>query len=145
MSRQPKPKRNKAYRPRHISIPVTGLRDDFGLVLHSAISAASLGYFSKEQYDRIGQALNCIWGALELRPPKDAAIKAVIEGAMRAMNSAGRRGDATGIWVLREAEQATVLAGIRKAEEYLPRMDVLTLYQSMQKLKAMALEERIAA
>lgn len=135
MSRHQKPRRNKAYRPKHIRIPVTGLTNEFGLVLHTALNAAALGYFSKHQYDRIGQAINCIYGALVLRPPKDEAVTIVIEGAMRAMNEAGRRGDASGIWVLRELEQAAVLAGIRKAEEHLPKMDVMTLYESMQRLK----------
>lgn len=144
MSGSPK-KRNKPYRPKPISIPVTGLQHDFGLVLHSALAAARLGYFSKWQYDRIGQALNCIWGALELVPPKDPAVKLIIEGAMRAMNEAGRRGDASGIWVLRELEQAALLAGIHKAEEQLPKMNVMTLYLSMQNLKKMVIEERIEA
>lgn len=135
---QPKPKRNKPYRPRHINIPVTGLRNDFGLVLHSALSAATLGYFSKDQYDRIGGAMNCIYGALDLKPPKDPAVLTVIEGAMRTMNEAGRRGDASGVWSLRGAEQATLLAGIRKVEEVLPTMDVMTLYQSMQVIKKMS-------
>ena len=135
---QPKPKRNKAYRPKHINIPVTGLLNDFGLVLHSALSAASLGYFSKEQYDRIGGAMNCIYGALDLKPPKDPAVLTVIEGAMRAMNEAGRRGDATGVWMLRGTEQATLLSGIRKAEEALPMLDVVTLYKSMQLIKQMS-------
>lgn len=139
MSRHDSPKkRNKPYRPKHVNIPVmSGLRDEFGIVLHAALTAAELGYFDKGQYDRIGQALNCIWGALELRPPADIAVKLVIEGAMRAMNDAGRRGDATGIWVLRTLEQASILAGIHKAEEHLPKMDVLTLYESMQRIKAM--------
>ncbi len=130
-------RRNKAYRAKHVHIPVTGLRDDFGLVLHTAYNAATLGYFSKEQYDRIGQAINCIYGALVLRPPKDAAVLTVIEGAMRAMNDCGRRGDASGLWELRCLEQAALLSGIKKAEEHLPKMDVLTLYDSMQRLKAM--------
>ena len=136
MSRHVKPRRNKTYRPKPIRIPVTGLVNDFGLVLHSALNAASLGYFSKHQYDRIGQAINCIYGALVLKPPKDAAVLTVIEGAMRAMNEAGRRGDASGIWALRGTEQAALLAGIHKAEEHLPKMDVMTLYESMQRLKA---------
>jgi len=130
-------RRNKVYRRKHVNIPVTGLLDDFGLVLHAAYNAATLGYFSKEQYDRIGQAINCIYGAMVLRPPKDAAVLTVIEGAMRAMNDAGRRGDASDLWELRGLEQATLLAGIKKAEEHLPKMDVLTLYDSMQRLKAM--------
>ena len=138
MSRPIKPKRNKRYNPNRIRVrlPVTGLLNDFGLVLHTALSAAALGYFSKLQYDRIGQAINCIYGALVLRPPKDAAVLTVIEGAMRAMNEAGKRGDASGIWALRGTEQATLLAGIHKAEEHLPKMDVMTLYESMQRLKA---------
>ena len=131
-------RRNKPHRVKHLHIPITGLLDDFGIVLHSAINAAERGYFSKTQYDRIGQAFNCLWGALELRPPKDPAVKLVIEGAMRAMNDAGRRGDATNYWELRELEQAAVLAGIRKAEEHLPKMDVMTLYDSMQRFKAMS-------
>jgi hypothetical protein len=139
MSRQ-KPKRNKPYRPRQIRIPVTGLSKDFGIVLHTAYSAATLGYFSKEQYDRIGQAINCLYGALVLRPPKDAAVTIVIEGVMRAMNEAGLRGYATGVWALRDTEQAALLAGIKKAEEHLPMMDVMTLHESMQRIKAMGPE-----
>lgn len=140
-----KPKRTKRYVQKRIHIPITGLRNEFGLVLHSALAAAELGHFSKLQYDRIGQAINCIWGALELRPPKDTAVKIVIEGAMRAMNEAGRRGDATDIWVLRDTEQAALLAGIHKAEEQLPNMDVMTLYESMQKFKLMHIEGELLA
>lgn len=134
---QPK-RRDKKYRPKHIRIPVTGLLGEFGLVLHTAYNSAALGYFSKQQYDRIGQAINCVYGALVLRPPKDASVPIVIEGAMRAMNEAGRRADATGIWVLRDTEKAALLAGIKKAEEHLPKMDVMNLHSSMQRLKAMS-------
>ncbi len=133
------------YRQKPIRIPITGLRNDFGMVLHAGITAAANGFFSKEQYDRIGQAINVIYGALVLVPPKDAAVLTVIEGAMRAMNEAGKRGDATGVWVLHKTEQLAVLAGIRRAEDHLPMMDVMTLYESLQRIKAMAREERIAA
>lgn len=133
-----KAKRNKPYRRKHVRIPVTGLCNDFGLVLHSAHSAATLGYFNKGQYDRIGGAMNCIYGALDLKPPKDPAVMTVIEGAMRAMNDVGWRGDETGVWVMRPIEQAALLAGIHKVEEVLPTMDVVTLYQSMQVIKKMS-------
>ena len=36
-------------------------------------------------------------------------------------------------------------AGIRKAEEQLPLMNVMDLYDSMQRLKALKREERLAA
>lgn len=134
----PKAKRNKRYRPKHVRIPVTSLRDDFGLVLRSAHNAACLGYFNKDQYDRIGGAMNCIYGALDLKPPKDPAVLTVIEGAMRVMNNVGWRGDLSDVWMMRPIERATLLAGIQKVEEVLPTMDVVTLYQSMQVIKKMS-------
>ncbi|HLP97507.1 MAG TPA: hypothetical protein VK149_03580 [Sideroxyarcus sp.] len=134
----------KRYVPRHIHIPVMrGLRDEFGFVLHASLAAAEAGHFSKDHYDRIGGMLNTIWGALELRPPKDAAIKTVIEGAMRVMNQAGARGTETGTWELRPLEQAAIIAGISKAEEYLPKMDVLTLHEALNRFKAMQIEEEL--
>lgn len=141
--RNHKPKRNKRYVPKHVRLPVMGaLRNEFAVTLHSALTMAEKGLFSKYQFDLIGQSINVIWGALELRPPKDsAAAKLVIEGAMRAMNEAGRRGDATGIWVLRNTEQAALLAGIHKAEEILPRLDVLTLNEAIQQFDLIRIED----
>lgn len=135
---QKKEKRNKRYHPKHVRIPVTSLRDDFGLVLRSAHNAASLGYFNKDQYDRTGGAMNCVYGALDLKPPKDPAVLTVIEGAMRVMNNVGWRGDLSDVWMMRPIERATLLAGIQKVEEVLPTMDVMTLYQSMQVIKKMS-------
>jgi len=142
---KPKAKRDKAYRPKAVRIPVTSLRDEFGIVLHSIIAGARMGYFDKSQFDKIGQAINCVWGAMYLKPPKDSSVMPVVEGAMRAMNDVSRRGDATGEWSLRELEQAAVLAGIYKIEAQLPYMDVMKLYESMQKFKMMEYQERKAA
>jgi hypothetical protein len=144
MSGSPK-KRKKSYRPKHVRIPVTSLREEFSLVLHMALEMARTGHFSKLQYDRIGQAINCIWGALFIRPPKDPSVTLVIEGAMRAMNDAGRRGESSGVWELRDLEQAALLAGIHKAEETLPKMDVMVIYQSMQKMKELQYMELVDA
>ena len=90
-----KAKRDKAYRPKNVRIPVTSLRDEFGIVLHSIIAGARMGYFDKSQFDKIGQAINCVWGAMYLKPPKDKSVIPGVEGAMRAMNDVSRRGDAT--------------------------------------------------
>jgi hypothetical protein len=145
-NKPPRDRSHKRYKPKHIHLPVMkGLRDEFALVLHSALTAAELGHFSKDQYDRIGQAINTIWGALELRPPKgSAAAKLVIEGAMRAVNDAGRRGDVTDVWVLRDWEQAAVMAGIQKAEEILLRLDVFTLNKAIEQINIMKAEDRSA-
>jgi hypothetical protein len=138
-----KPNRTKRYVQKHVRLPVMGaLRREFEVTLHSALTMAEIGLFNQYQFDRIGQSLNVIWGALELRPPKGSeAAKLVIEGAMRAMNDAGKRGDATGIWVLRNTEQAAVLAGIQKAEEVLPRLDVLTLNEAIQQFDLIRIED----
>jgi len=142
--RNHKPKRNKRYVRKHINIPVLqGLRDEFGYVLHSSMVAAENGHFSKDHYDRIGGLLNTLWGAMELRPLKDTSAKLVMEGAMRAMNQAGDRGTETDTWELRPLEQVAILAGIQKAEEYLPKMDVLTLHESLSRFKSMQIEEEI--
>lgn len=65
--------------------------------------------------------------------------------AVRAMNECGERGDQNGIWTLTASERAAVRAGATKAEEALQRLDVMALYQSMNKLKAMQMAERRAA
>jgi hypothetical protein len=139
---KPKAKRNKAYHPKDVRIPVTSLRDEFGIVLHSSIAAARAGYFDKTQFDRIGQAINCVWGAMYRKQPKDSSVMPVVEGAMRAMNDVSRRGDATGEWSLRDFEQAAVLAGIHKIEAQLPYMDVMMLYRAMQDMKELSRAER---
>jgi hypothetical protein len=140
--RKNKPKRVKRYTPKPIHIPILrNLRDEFGFVLHASLAAAEAGHFSKDHYDRIGGLLNTIWGAMELRPPKDSSVKLVIEGAMRTMNAAGKRGDATGIWELRELERVAIIAGIQKAEESLPKMDVITIHESLQRFKAMQIAD----
>lgn len=132
-----KAKRTKKYSQRLVNIPVTGLIDEFSLVLHSAMTAAQYGFFTRDLYDKLGQAINTVRMALEVKPPKDKSIIIVIAGVVRSMNEVGVRGDATGVWGLRASEQATLFAGIGKLEEALQRMDVLTLYAAMQRLKTL--------
>ncbi len=128
-------KPRKKYVKKHVSIPVTHLRHEYGLVMHVALNTASMGQFSHKQYERLAQALNVVWGAWLVKPPMDSSAVIVLEGAMRAMNEAGSRGHASGVWELREAEQASIRAGICRVEEVLPTMDVMVLYGSMQRLK----------
>lgn len=138
-------KRNKAYHPRRIRVPMTrGLLDSFAQELHFSLMTATQGHFSKIGFDKIGSCLNVIHGALEVKPPKDRATLVVIEGAIRAMNDCGDRGARSGVWTLTLEERASVTAGAQKAEEALAFLDVLTLHESMQNLKRRELEETIA-
>lgn len=140
-------KKRSSYRPRPLNIPVTrGLLDEFSRELHFSLMKAELGYFTKLEFDKIGGCMNCIYGALSIKPPKESSILVVIEGAMRAMNECGQRGRRTKIWMLTLEERAAVCAGVQKMEEALPAMDVMLLYQSMQNLKELQLaEEGMAA
>lgn len=134
-------------RVRQVHIPITrSLLDQFGQELHFALMTAEHGCFSKTAFDKIGACLNCIYGALDLKPPKDRTVLIAIEGAMRTMNECAKRGDRTDVWTLTLTERMAVSAGVKKAEEILPTLDVMTLYQSMQLLKAQQLaEEQLAA
>lgn len=134
----------KVRQPR---IPITkSLVKLYAQDLHFSLMNAKLGYFTTKEFDKIGSCLNTIYGALDLRPPKDKTILVAIEGAMRAMNECSRRGDTSGVWTLRVTEQAAVHAGAKKAEEALALLDVTTVYQSMKLLEAeQRAEERKAA
>lgn len=140
-------KSRKPYRPKPVRIPITkGLIDQFAQELHFSLMKAHLGYFTTVEFDKIGTCFNTIYGALDLRPPKDKTILVAIEGAMRAMNDCSKRGDTSGVWTLRVTEIAAVRAGAQKAEEALALLDVTTVYQSIKLLEAeQRAEERKAA
>lgn len=141
-------KRTKRYNPKRfdVRIPITReLLNTFGQDLHFSLFNASTGHFNRENFDKIGGSFNLIWAALSKKPPKDHAVMAVIEGAMRAMNQCGTRGDRTGIWTLTALEQAAVQAGVEKAEEALPYLDVMALYRAQETCKELRAQELKAA
>ena len=52
---------------RPLRIPVTkSLVDQFGRELHFSLMLAELGHFTTKEFDKIGQCLNTIYGALDL-------------------------------------------------------------------------------
>lgn len=131
---------------RPLRTPITkGLLDDFGQDLHFSLMMAAQNHFGHKDFDKIGWCFNSIYGAMLGKPPKDPAILTVIEGAMRAMNDCGKRGFHTDAWKLTTFEQASVIAGAEKAQEYLPYLDCRMLYDSFQQLKAEPITEKIAA
>lgn len=139
-------KPRKPYRPRLIRVPITqGLVDQYAQDLQFPLKAAELGYFNTESFDKIGAALNVIWGALFIKPPKDPAITKVTEGGMRTMNAVAQRGDGTGIRKLTPTELASVTAAAQKAEESLPYLNGIDLRNAMHKLAQVRAEERKAA
>ncbi len=137
MSRQKKP-RNKKYHPRLASIPVTGLADEFGMVLQTGLAMALAGQFTWLQFDRVGNAINTIGMSFDIKAPKDPSIARILEGTVRAMNTVSKRGDRTGNWNLTLEERAALRAGVIACERQLPKMDVTALYLARQKIIAMS-------
>ena len=116
---------------RPINIPMTGLVTNFAKELHFGLMAAEVGAFNKQNFDRIGAALNVIWAALYNQGDRFKQQMAVVEGGMAAMNDCAKRGDATGVWQLRNFEQLAVAAAISKAEEVLPLLTVNEMHKAM--------------
>lgn len=129
MAGNKKPRKKHVRRP--VGAPVTGLRDQFGLIMQAANTAAKLGYFDEHQFDRLAEVFNCIRGAMALVPPHDPGIVRVLDGAMRVLIEVGKRAGSSGSWQVRDGERDTLLTGIDKIEEHLPKMNVLTLYQAI--------------
>src|ERR1022692_2055976 len=124
-------KRKKQHTPKLARIPVTqSLADEFARVLYSALAAAEVGQFSKRLYDNVGQSINCIWRAMNIRELPDKSARAVIEGAMRAMNDCGARDEAGG-WQLRQTEQMALRAAVIVIERNIGYMSVTDLYAGM--------------
>jgi len=138
--------RRKPYRPRLVRVPITrGVVDSYAQDLHFPLMAAELGHFTTESFDKIGAALNVVWGALQFKPPKDPAVLIVIESGMRTMNECAQRGDGTGIWKLTPIELASVTAAANKAEEALPHLNGLDIRNAMHHLAQVRAETRRAA
>lgn len=129
MAGNKKPRKKHVRRP--VGTPITGLCDQFGLIMQTANTAAKLGCFDEHQFDRLAEVFNCIRGAMSLVPPRDPGIVRVIDGAMRVLIEVGKRAGSSGSWQVRDSERDTLLTGIDKIEEHLPKMNVLTLYQAI--------------
>ena len=77
---------NRTVRPGRI--PITrALLDQFGQELHFSLMKAELGHFTTTEFDKIGTCFNTIYGALDLRPPKDKTVLVAIEGAMHTIDA----------------------------------------------------------
>lgn len=117
-------KRNKAYRPRTIRIPMTGFRDMLALHMYSSLvgieSAGDL-----DSFDSLANIINMIGLAMA----DDARLAhqfRLVQGGASAMNDIGRLLEA-GLTV-QERHTAPVRVAIGAIDSALPRMDVSKIY-----------------
>lgn len=116
--------RNKPYRPRMISIPVTGLHRDFALQAHCALVTLRCEP-SSDAFDVLGGIFNLVQVAIE----EDERFKReamLINGGAKTLNQVMRKVSYGG--ALHEYELASIRVAVNTIDEIFPRLDVSRLY-----------------
>lgn len=118
-----------------LRIPVTnGLKDIYGMDMHSAYQAACLGQFSVVAFSRLASAIAVIRTALEQKQTKIPFAVETLDQAIEVLAVVRARGDNTDVWEILESERSVVLAGIDMVEECMGTLDVLLIAQTADKL-----------
>ena len=116
--------RNKAYKPRLISIPVTGLHQEFALHAHAALFM--LGHApSNDSFDALAGMLNLIQVAIENDVRFIHEAKLISGGAM-TLNQIARKVAAR--IPLKEHEFASLRVAVNAVDAIFTRLDVSRLY-----------------
>ena len=116
--------RNKPYRPRLISIPVTGLHQEFALHAHAALFM--LGHApSNDSFDALAGILNLIQVAIENDERFTHEAKLINGGAM-TLNQVAKKVAAR--MRLKEHEFASLRVAVNTVDAIFTRLDVSRLY-----------------
>jgi len=119
-----KKRRDKKYVPRAPRIPITKLRDDIALIIHTSIVRLAAGP-DLDAYDNLAENINMAGLALEGKPQFSREF-ALIESGARAMNQIGELVNAG------QSPKPHHIAPIRVAvnviDAVLGRLDLETLY-----------------
>jgi hypothetical protein len=136
-----KPKRNKAYRPKHIQLPVMPeLQKEFMFASHGSLAALRLAPTS-DAFDQLADLFNVISVAL-----KDTGGRSVIlESGMRAMQGVCDRAETTGTLALGRFELPPIENAVIECEEIVKQLDIIRLYQARLKVTSSARISRAVA
>jgi hypothetical protein len=121
-----KPKRNKAYKPKHIQIPVMpDLHKEFLFASHASLATLRLAPTS-EAFDQLADLFNVISVALQ-----DTGGRSVIlESGMRALQDACDRAERTGQLALGRFELPPIENAVIECEEIVKQLDLIRLYHA---------------
>ena len=118
-----------------LRIPVTnGLKDIYGMDMHSAYQAACLGQFSVVAFSRLASAIAVIRSALEQKQTKIPFAVETLDQAIEVLVAVRSRGDASDVWEILDSERPAVLAGIDMVEECMGTLDVLLIAQTADRI-----------
>lgn len=125
-------KRNKAYKPKLIKIPMTkALYDEFGIQMHTAY-AALLNQSSLEGFDALAHIMNVVTTAAS----KDNRFKdemLYLNTGIATMNQVYGKCEAR--LPLKDYETAAIGVAVSAIDRVLPYMDVSKLYVAMNEVR----------
>ncbi|NYT68757.1 hypothetical protein [Pusillimonas noertemannii] len=119
-----KKRRDKKYTPRIARIPITKLRDDIALIIHTSIVRLAAGP-DLDAYDNLAENINLVGIALEGKPAFSREF-ALIAGGARAMNQIGEL--VTAGHTPKPHHIAPIRVAVNTIDAVLGRLDVETLY-----------------
>lgn len=118
-----------------LRVPVTqGLKDVYGMDMHSAYQAACLGQFNVVAFSRLAVAISVIRSALEEKQSKIPLAINTLDAAIEILANVRKKGDDTDVWELTESERPVVLDGINMAEQCIGTLDVALLERTAARL-----------
>jgi hypothetical protein len=114
-----------------LRVPVTqGLKDIYAMDMHLPYRAACEGRFSVIAFGRLAVALCVVRSALAKKNTQIPNAIETLDAAIVTLTDVRRRGDATDVWEITEAERPAVLEGIEVAEQCIGVLDVALLAQT---------------
>lgn len=135
-------RRRKAYTPRLIRIPVTGLRNEFGMQMHLALACLERQP-DQGSFDALAETFDLLQIMLE-RDSAHAHEARLITGGAATLVQVRQR-VARGV-PPQAHEIASIRVGVNTIDGLLGRLDVTSLYAAMRRLKAIrAADARKAA
>lgn len=119
-------RRRKPYRPKHVRIPMTGLRDMIALHMYTSLGAIERAA-DVESFDSLAGIMNMVSVAVS-NDTRFSHENRLIQGGVAAMNDVARLLDAH--VPLQEHHTAPVRVAVETIDRILPHLDVAKLYVS---------------
>ncbi len=114
-----------------LHIPVTqGLKDIYAMDMYLPYQAACEGRFSVTAFARLAAAISVVRTALVQKNTNIPNAVETLDDAITTLVAVRKKGDATDVWEITEAELPSVLSGIEVAEECIGVLDVALLEQT---------------
>ncbi len=111
-----------------LRVPITqGLKDIYAMDMHLPYEAACGGHFSVTAFGRLAVAISVVRTALVQKNTNIPHAVETLDAAILTLVDVRKKGDATDVWEITEAERPSVLSGIEVAEECIGVLDVALL------------------